>query len=137
MTWSGKDASGNTATGTQTVTVVDTTKPSVSVSGLPGEVWPPNHGMVRLQPTLTVSDVADVSPAVTLSVVSNEADDGLGDGDTAGDIVVHSPTDVEVRAERSGKGNGRTYTLTWTVTDASGNAAVLTAEVTVPKSQGK
>ena len=137
VTWSGKDASGNTATGTQTVTVVDTTKPSVSVSGLPGEVWPPNHGMVRLQPTLTVSDVADVSPAVTLSVVSNEADDGLGDGDTAGDIVVHSPTDVEVRAERSGKGNGRTYTLTWTVTDASGNAAVLTAEVTVPKSQGK
>ncbi len=135
VTWTATDSHGLTTTDTQNVTVEDTTAPTVSVSGVPGELWPPNHRMVRFQPTLTVSDAADSAPAVTLTVTSSEADEGLGDGDMPNDIVVHSATDIEVRAERSGTGSGRTYTLTWTVTDASGNSTTVTATVTVPKSQ--
>lgn len=115
----------------------DTTPPTISVSGAPGELWPPNHQLVRIRPTLTVTDDHDPSPAVNIAVSSSEPDNGLGDGDTAGDIVVHSPTDIELRAERSGTGSGRTYSLVWTATDASGNSSTFTAAVKVPKSQGK
>jgi hypothetical protein len=34
-----------------------------------------------------------------------------------------------------GNGNGRVYTITFKVTDASGNVSTATAKVTVPKSQ--
>ncbi len=115
----------------------DTTPPSITVSGLPAEIWSPNHQMVSLTPVVAVQDTCDSSPRVTLTVTSSEPDNGLGDGDTAGDVVVRGPTDVDVRAERSGKGSGRTYTLTWTARDASENEATFTATVTVPKSQGK
>jgi hypothetical protein len=81
---------------------------------------------------VTASDICDPSPKVTLTVTSSEPDNGSGDGDTTGDIVIHSPTDVELRAERSGNGPGRTYTLVWTATDDSGNHKSFTAYVTVP-----
>ena len=137
VTWTATDAAGNSATDVQTVTVVDTTAPALTVSGLPDELWPANHKLVRITPSVAASDLCDAAPTVTLSVASSEPDEGLGDGDTGGDIVVHSPTDVELRAERSGAGNGRTYTLTWTATDAAGNAATATRVVTVPKWEGK
>ena len=40
-----------------------------------------------------------------------------------------------LRAERSGKGNGRIYTVTYRATDASNNTTTKTATVIVPKSQ--
>jgi hypothetical protein len=45
--------------------------------------------------------------------------------------------DVWVRAERSGKGTGRIYTITATATDHSGNSASSSATVTVGHDQGK
>jgi hypothetical protein len=128
-------ATGLTSTDSVNVNVVDTTQPTLSVSGVPAQLWPANHKMVRFFPVVTTSDACDASPTVTLKVKSSEPDDGTGDGDTAGDIVVHSPTDVELRAERSGNGPGRTYTLTWTSTDDSGNARSVTLVVTVPHSK--
>lgn len=92
---------------------------------------------MRIRPELSVVDDCDPSPSVSLQITSNEADNGLGDGDTSNDIVIHAVDDIELRAERSGKGDGRTYTLTWTATDASGNASTLVKEVIVPKSKGK
>jgi hypothetical protein len=123
-------ATGLTSTDSVTVKVVDTTPPTITVTGVPSELWPANHKMVRFAPVLTVSDVCDASPSVTLKVTSSEP------GADA-DIVVHSLTDVELRAERLGDGPGRTYTLVWTATDDSGNSRSATAVVTVPHSQGK
>ncbi len=37
-----------------------------------------------------------------------------------------------LRSERSGKGSGRVYTITYSATDASGNTTVGQATVTVP-----
>jgi endo-1,4-beta-xylanase len=42
---------------------------------------------------------------------------------------------VSLRAERSGTGNGRIYTITVRATDASGNMSVQGLTVLVPKNQ--
>lgn len=60
-----------------------------------------------------------------------------GGGDTPPDWVITGPLTVDLRAERSGKGSGRVYTITVECSDASGNTATKTVTVTVPHDQGK
>jgi hypothetical protein len=112
------------------------TAPTILVTDLPAQLCPANHRMVRIQPTVTVSDEVDPAPVVTLVITSDERDTGVCDGDLRGDIRLRTPTDFDLRAERSNKGNGRTYTLVWTATDASGNSTTLTTTVEVPKNPG-
>ncbi len=88
--------------------------------------------------TVVVRDNFDPNPTVELvSSVSNEPDDGLGDGDTANDIVIVDDFHFRLRAERSGQGEGRIYTITYKVTDNCGNETFATVTVTVPKSKSK
>ena len=47
--------------------------------------------------------------------------------------MVHSPTDIELRAERSATGPGRVYELTFSAVDATGNATPARVTVTVPR----
>jgi PKD domain-containing protein len=121
---------------TALIVLQDTTPPVLTVTGLPTSLWPPNHQLVTLHPTVTATDLVDQDVAVTLEVTSNEPDDGLGDGSTTGDIVIRSPSDFDLRAERAGPGSGRTYHLVWTATDDSGNATVFTYDLVVPHDQG-
>jgi len=116
----------------------DVTPPSLSVSASPNRLWPPNHGYVRVTTTVTASDTVDSSPTVTfVSATSNEPDDapGGGDGSTTNDIVVVGDTTFDLRAERSGSGNGRVYTLTYRVADDCGNERTASATVRVPHDQ--
>jgi hypothetical protein len=75
------------------------------------------------------------------SVTSSEPDNGLGDGNTVNDIqgaaLGTQDLGVLLRAERSGKGPGRTYTLTYTATDASDNETSASGQVVVPHSRKK
>jgi predicted extracellular nuclease len=112
---------------------LDTTPPTVSVS--PDTLWPASHKYVTVE--VTVSDNADPTPTATLlSVTSNEPDNGDDDGDTVNDIVTVDDFTFKLRAERSGIGTGRVYTITYQVTDACGNSTVASATVTVPLSLG-
>ncbi len=96
-------------------------------------LWPPNHKYVVVDALLTASDNADPDPEILLiSVISNEPDNGLGDGDRPNDIVILSDTQFKLRAERSGAGTGRIYTITYQVTDDCGNSQIVEAYVTVP-----
>ncbi len=116
--------------------VCDTIAPTLTLSASPNSIWPPNHKYVNVTVTANAADNFDANPTVTLlSVTSNEPDNGLGDGDTANDIVIVGTFNVKLRAERSGTGNGRIYTLTYQVTDSCGNATTQTVTVTVPKSR--
>jgi len=103
------------------------------VSVTPDVLWPANHKYVDVTATVVVSDNFDPNPTVELvSVESNEPDEGLGDGDTANDIVIVDDYHFMLRAERSGLGEGRIYTITYKVTDACGNEAYATVTVSVP-----
>jgi hypothetical protein len=120
----------------------DTTPPVVTCSASPNVLWPPNHKMVEVNVTVTVSD-AESGPAgfELVSVTSNEPDEGLGDGDFPNDIqgfvVGTADTSGFLRAERSGLGTGRTYMLTYEGSDQAENTAQCTATVTVPHDQRK
>jgi predicted extracellular nuclease len=103
------------------------------LSVTPDTLWPPNHKYVDVTATVVVSDNFDPNLTVELvSVTSNEPDDGLGDGDTANDIVIVDDFHFQLRAERSGAGEGRIYTITYEVTDACGNSTIATVTVVVP-----
>lgn len=140
VTLTATDPEGASASCTGTVTVKDTTAPVISsVTASPNTLWPPNHKMVSVKVTATTSDNCTVTPVCTItSVTSNEPDNGLGDGDTANDIVVTGDLSVNLRAERSGTGNGRVYTVNGQCADAAGNSAPSwSTAVTVPHDKGK
>jgi endo-1,4-beta-xylanase len=122
------------------VKIVDTTPPNLTVTLSPTVLWPPDHKLIPITATITVSDTCDPSPTVKLvSITTNEPDNGLGDGDTVGDIqgadFGKDDRTFMLRGERSGKGNGRIYTVMYQASDASGNSTTKTATVIVPKSQ--
>lgn len=111
----------------------DVSSPEVSITLSTDTIWPPNHKYETVMATVEVTDDADPNPLVTLlSVTSNEPDDGLGDGDTPDDIVILDDFTFKLRAERSGVGTGRVYTITYQVTDGCGNVTIQSATVTVP-----
>lgn len=108
------------------------------LSVTPSILWPANHKYVDIDATVSASDNFDTNPTITLlSVTSNEPDNGKGDGNTVDDIVVVDDFHFMLRAERSGQGSGRIYTIDYQVTDACGNSATATTDVTVPRSKGR
>lgn len=116
-----------------TITVEDTTPLEFSLSVAPDVLWLANHTMVLITPTLTVSDNCDESPEVMLvSITSSEDDDAKGDGHTSDDIQISANGSIYLRAERSGTGTGRVYTITYQAVDDSGNITVRSVTVTVP-----
>jgi hypothetical protein len=134
------DSMGNTSTDSVVVKVVDTQPPVVDLGVTPSSLWPPNHKLVHVTANVHVRDCGPYTVRLE-SVTSNEPDNGLGDGDTSGDIqgVDRGGADYDfyLRAERSGGGSGRVYTITYRVVDAGGFATTRTARVVVPHDQGK
>jgi hypothetical protein len=53
-------------------------------------------------------------------------------GNTVNDIVIIDDFHFRLRAERSGVGTGRTYTITYQVTDVGGSTTIASTVVTVP-----
>ncbi|MDP3112124.1 MAG: hypothetical protein Q8M71_08490 [Thermodesulfovibrionales bacterium] len=121
-----------------TGTCGDTVPPVLDVTVTPGLLWPPNHKMVNITPLINVSDNLTSNVQVELvSVTSSEPDNGLGDGDTPNDIVINPDGTILLRAERSGMGIGRVYTITYKATDLAGNVTVSSTTAIVPHDMGK
>jgi hypothetical protein len=132
----------NETSATFTVTVRrDTggdTQPPVIVSITPSKtcLWPPNHKMVPI--TIAVKATDNSGQKITsriISVTSNEPENGLGDGDTGPDWKITGDLKLQLRAERSGLGTGRLYTITVEVKDAAGNVSYGTTAVCVSHDQ--
>ena len=135
VTVSTTDIYGTTVNGSFDVTVQDTTAPTfISLTANPNVLGDPNHKMVPVDIAAVVSDLVDPSPVTKIiSVSSNEPDNGPGDGNRSPDWQITGDLTLLLRAERSGRGTGRIYTITVESRDSSGNAAVQTVTVFVPK----
>jgi uncharacterized repeat protein (TIGR01451 family) len=97
----------------------------------------PLHQMVPVTINYTAADTCG-AVTTTLSVASDEPvtapllQQGLS-GLTSPDWRVIDAHHVELRAERSLRGDGRVYTITIRATDAAGGAATRQVTVTVPR----
>jgi hypothetical protein len=102
----------------------------VSVGFSPGQLWPPNHRMVEVTAKVDLTGGCTATcagPSIRLdSITSSELDDTAGseDGQTEDDIreanLGTTDFDFELRAERSGEGDGRLYRIRYAVTDCAG-----------------
>jgi hypothetical protein len=136
------DGSNASASCSAEIDVIDEQPPQVTV-GESLELWPPNHKLVTVE--LDECDVQihdqcqgalDALQAHITCVTSDELEDGPGDGNTVGDIVIVDAGTVRLRAERSGNLDGRVYTIHFEVSDAAGNAGRAQCRVGVPHNQG-
>ena len=98
-------------------------------------LWPPNHKLRTI--TLSGATDPDGNPLTwnVTGVTQDEPTNGLGDGDTAIDAVLGSGNTLQVRAERSGLGDGRVYRIAVTVTDGLGGSCTGVARIGVPHDQ--
>lgn len=152
------DGHGGFDTDDMLVIVHDTAAPVVVCTTDIASLWPPNHRMVPVSISLSITD-ACTSPGqftVSCAVSSSEPDEGKGDGKTKGDVngangyispvpvtLVYQPTSglftgvVNLRAERDGSKYERTYSITSLVGDSSGNKTTATCVVVVPRDMGR
>lgn len=102
-------------------------KPSVAM------LWPANHKMIEVS-ILGVTDPDGDSISIQIdSVKQDEPSNGLGDGDTCPDALGIGSSTAKLRAERSGTGNGRVYTIFFTATDGRGGSCSGSVKVCVPR----
>ncbi len=100
-------------------------------------LWPPNHKFVAVS-ILGVTD-PDGDP-VTIKITQVHQDEpvkGEGDGNTAPDATGLDTAGAQLRAERSGNGNGRVYTITFEARDGKGGLSSGFVTVGVSHDQGK
>jgi len=97
-------------------------------------LWPPRHKLMPIS-ILGISDPQQGAIQITiLQVTQDEPVNGLGDGDTGPDAMIQGST-VLLRAERSGKGNGRVYRITFRARNDLGATCTGSVQVYVPHSQ--
>jgi uncharacterized repeat protein (TIGR01451 family) len=126
------------ALGNNTSNEVDTRinhNPSCSRASAGPSLWPPNHRLVSLSISGVSDADGDVLGIAITGVRQDEPTNGLGDGDTAVDAKIGPGNAVQLRAERSGKGNGRVYHVYFTATDPYGGSCSGDAVVGVPHDQ--
>lgn len=141
MTATATDEAGNTATVTVGDIDIDKTPPKVDCATSPTRLWPANHKLVPVTTDVSVGDGLSGPGGFRLvGVTSSEPDNGRGDGNTTGDIAGFAPGTADatgqLRAERSGHGHGRTYTLTYQGSDLAGNRTTCRTTVVVPHHGG-
>ena len=115
------------------VGICETTAPVVDVEASRRFILIPNHRYRNVSTEVFVEDADPDATIELVSVTSDEPDDAPGpfDGRTKNDIVIIDDFHFKLRAERHLFGDGRTYTITYRVTDSCGNATEASAEVFV------
>jgi len=130
------DVEGNVETAKQLKLRIDLTAPTLQVVPDASELWPANRRMVPVQISLTPSDgVSGIASVRLIGITCNEPI--IAGQDVQGAVTGTEDTEFLLKAERSGTGSGRVYTITYEVTDAAGHKATAEAIVTVPHDRGK
>ncbi len=101
----------------------------------PDTLWPPNHKFKAI--TISVTDPDGDPVTVTVdSIYQDESVNGRADGNTVPDGRGVGTSTAEVRAERSGQGDGRVYHIGFTADDGRGGTCSGEVLVGVPHDQG-
>ncbi|MHB9100630.1 MAG: hypothetical protein ACYC2E_03840 [Sulfuricella sp.] len=115
---------------------IDTTPPSLTLSLSPNTLWPPNDKLVSVTAAITVKDNYDPAPEIKLESIT--ASEPLAANDVQGAQFGTDDRQFNLVAKRAGTSlAGRTYTVTYSATDASGNKVTASATVTVPHDRSK
>ena len=132
------DIASNIVSCSTAIVVLDTKPPVIDLAvAEPGVLWPPNHKMVDVKVRAQVTDLCGTTTWKIIRVSCNERVNGKGDGNTSRDWAITGDHTLKLRAERSGKGDFRIYTITLQAKDGAGNLSTTkTVTVAVPKSQG-
>jgi hypothetical protein len=135
VTWTATDSTGNTATCSFTVNVEAAEPAAITdAEAHPALLWPPNHKWVNVRVAADIeAGCADETEWSIVDVSSNESDNGSGDGNTSPDWILTGDHTLKLRAERSGNGGGRVYTIRIRTGD---DADEQTVEVVVPHDRG-
>jgi hypothetical protein len=114
---------------------------SYTFSGKTLVLWTPTHQYQTVKVADLIASASDDCDSGVdredvriTEVTSDEADDipGGGDGTTVNDMLIASDCkSVQLRAERDGNGNGRVYTITFKVRDASNNTTTVTSKLKI------
>ena len=93
-------------------------------------------------PDCAAGQVCNLTPSPNICVAAGcgngvvEVGEGCDDGNTTSDIGsitrLGDVWTIELRAERSGSGTGRVYTITFSVTDAAANQTMVDVSIVVP-----
>ncbi|GAC1444862.1 MAG: hypothetical protein NVSMB52_04660 [Chloroflexota bacterium] len=128
------DVAGNRQANQSVTFKIDQTAPTVTCVASPALIWPPNHKMVPVNVTVKVADgLSGPNGFILISATSSEPN---ANNDIQGFVTGAPSTSGFLRAERSGGGNGRIYTLTYQAMDMAGNTANCAAQVKVRHDQG-
>ncbi len=124
------DAAGNVEAA-RSLTIRIEPKPapafSASVSVSPAVLWPPDRRFDSVHAYVKSANAVGRVRIKSVSVASDESA-----GRYSPDWVVKGSS-VKLRAERDDRGNGRVYTLTYTLVDEAGNTTKAVDTVKVPK----
>jgi hypothetical protein len=99
-------------------------------------LWPPDHRLVPVEIVGVTDSDGDPVTIVVTAVTQDEPLNQEGDGGTCPDAVIVNGT-AQVRAERSGTGNGRVYVISFTATDGRGGSCNGSVVVCVPHDQSQ
>ena len=125
------------AVATVQVNVLPVNDPPVCAAAIPSidTLWPPDHRAMPVEVNGATDVEGDTVTVRIDSIFQDEPTNGLGDGDTSPDGVGIGTSMAQVRAERSGKDNGRVYHVRFTAGDGNGGTCSGEVLVGVPKSQ--
>jgi hypothetical protein len=123
VTATATDAAGNVATGTFTVSVVDTTAPVVTSIGVTAESMRGRSGtMVQLTLAVQAVDAGDPAPTSRIVAVSGGSERRRhGRGRRSSGSEITGDLTVVLKTDRWSRWTGRTFEITVETSDASGN----------------
>lgn len=115
------------------ITIIDSDLPPDCSNATAAQqvLWPPNHKFVPVVVTGVVDTENSEATVIVTGVTQDEPVNGLGSGDMAPDTATVEGV-TNVRAERSGDGDGRVYEVQFTATDSLGQSCAGSITVGVP-----
>ncbi|MEJ7625655.1 MAG: family 10 glycosylhydrolase [Ferruginibacter sp.] len=132
VTLTATDMAGNSGNCSFTINPLDNTPPAITnVSSDSAILLNPDHTMRNITVSYVVADNCG-AVIKELSVKSNEPEFGTDISDVGPDWEIVDGNHLKLRAERAAAGNGRIYTVTVTIRDASGNSSMEDLLIKVP-----